>query len=108
MANDRNGLDVDKYDYLMRDSMYCNVPISVCINRIFSFVKARGPCNRDLPSCWSSPMHLCCCPQRSGQTHATGVSGRRCESLLTCKEALQLVRGATHGPVRPWRSAWLQ
>ena len=44
VANDRNGLDVDKYDYLMRDSMYCNVPISVCINRIFSFVKASAPC----------------------------------------------------------------
>ena len=43
VANDRNGLDVDKYDYLMRDSMYCNVPISVSINRIFSFVKARDP-----------------------------------------------------------------
>lgn len=43
MANDRNGLDVDKYDYLQRDSMYCNTKISVDIKRIFSFVKAHGP-----------------------------------------------------------------
>lgn len=40
VANDRNGLDVDKYDYLQRDAMYCNVKISAQIDRIFSFVKA--------------------------------------------------------------------
>lgn len=39
MANNRNGLDVDKYDYLQRDSMYCNTKVSVDIKRIFSFVK---------------------------------------------------------------------
>ncbi len=39
VANNRNGLDVDKYDYLQRDSMYCNTKISVDIKRIFSFVK---------------------------------------------------------------------
>ena len=43
MANNRNGLDVDKYDYLQRDSLYCNTKISVDIKRIFSFVKVTHP-----------------------------------------------------------------
>lgn len=43
VANNRNGLDVDKYDYLQRDSMYCNTKISVDIKRIFSFVKVPCP-----------------------------------------------------------------
>ena len=43
VANSRNGLDVDKYDYLQRDSLYCNTKISVDIKRIFSFVKVLCP-----------------------------------------------------------------
>ena len=43
MANGRNGLDVDKFDYLQRDSMYCNVKINADFNRLqwFSKVSAR-------------------------------------------------------------------
>ena len=57
MANNRNGLDVDKYDYLQRDSMYCNTKISVDIKRIFSFVKVYGP-----------PLCLALSHPRSGDT----------------------------------------
>ncbi|CAK0787043.1 hypothetical protein CVIRNUC_010259 [Coccomyxa viridis] len=39
VANNRNGLDVDKYDYLQRDSMYSGTKISVDVKRIFPFVK---------------------------------------------------------------------
>ncbi|CAL8464238.1 g3773 [Coccomyxa elongata] len=39
VANNRNGLDVDKYDYLQRDSLYCNVKTSVDIDRIMSLAK---------------------------------------------------------------------
>lgn len=53
VANNRNGLDVDKYDYLQRDSMYCNTKISVDIKRIFSFVKVpppiQAPCSLAAP-----------------------------------------------------------
>ena len=44
VANNRNGLDVDKYDYLQRDSMYSNTKISVDFKRIFPFVKVHLPC----------------------------------------------------------------
>ncbi|EIE24922.1 hypothetical protein COCSUDRAFT_14348 [Coccomyxa subellipsoidea C-169] len=39
VANNRNGLDVDKYDYLQRDALYCNVRTSVDINRIMTLAK---------------------------------------------------------------------
>ncbi|KAK9918697.1 hypothetical protein WJX75_006087 [Coccomyxa subellipsoidea] len=39
VANNRNGLDVDKYDYLQRDALYCNVKTSVDINRIMTLAK---------------------------------------------------------------------
>ncbi len=43
MANGRNGLDVDKFDYLQRDSLYCNVKINADFDRLqkFSKVSAR-------------------------------------------------------------------
>ncbi len=41
VANNRNGLDVDKYDYLQRDALYCNVRTSVDINRIMTLAKVR-------------------------------------------------------------------
>ena len=44
VANNRNGLDVDKYDYLQRDSMYSGTKISVDVKRIFPFVKVGLPC----------------------------------------------------------------
>ena len=64
VANNRNGLDVDKYDYLQRDSLYCNTKISVDIKRIFSFVKVLAPCTSALlgssslyqDDCASSPL----------------------------------------------------
>ena len=34
MANGRNGLDVDKFDYLQRDSLYCNVKINADFDRL--------------------------------------------------------------------------
>lgn len=43
MANGRNGLDVDKYDYLQRDSMYCNVKISADFDRIQKYSKVLPP-----------------------------------------------------------------
>ena len=51
MANNRNGLDVDKYDYLQRDSMYSGTKISVDVKRIFPFVKVGLPC------CGSCTLH---------------------------------------------------
>ncbi len=46
VANGRNGLDVDKFDYLQRDSMYCNVRISADFDRIqkYSKVPHRSAC----------------------------------------------------------------
>ena len=43
VANGRNGLDVDKFDYLQRDSLYCNVKINADFDRLqkFSKVSAR-------------------------------------------------------------------
>mgnify|MGYP001112346312 CR=1 FL=1 len=32
-------MDVDKWDYLMRDSMYCGVKVSCDINRLRNFSK---------------------------------------------------------------------
>ena len=52
VANNRNGLDVDKYDYLQRDSMYSGTKISVDVKRIFPFVKVR------LPGCGSCMLRL--------------------------------------------------
>lgn len=34
VANGRNGLDVDKFDYLQRDSLYCNVKINADFDRL--------------------------------------------------------------------------
>ena len=39
MANGRNGLDVDKFDYLQRDSLYCNVKINADFDRLQKFSK---------------------------------------------------------------------
>lgn len=39
VANGRNGIDVDKFDYLARDSMYCGVKVSFDLNRIVQFSK---------------------------------------------------------------------
>ncbi|GAB4815190.1 hypothetical protein N2152v2_002236 [Parachlorella kessleri] len=42
VANGRNSVDVDKWDYLMRDSMYCGVKVSCDINRLRNFSKVIG------------------------------------------------------------------
>ena len=47
VANGRNSIDVDKFDYLARDSYYCNVKISCDLNRLQRLTKvnsANGPC----------------------------------------------------------------
>ncbi|KAL4422624.1 hypothetical protein ABPG75_008821 [Micractinium tetrahymenae] len=42
VANGRSGIDVDKFDYLKRDSMYCGVMISCNFDRIMQFSKVIG------------------------------------------------------------------
>ena len=39
VANGRNGLDVDKYDYLSRDAYCCGVPMAAELNRLKTFSK---------------------------------------------------------------------
>lgn len=39
VANGRNSIDVDKFDYLARDSYYCNVKISCDLNRLQRLTK---------------------------------------------------------------------
>lgn len=41
VANGRNGLDVDKFDYLLRDARMCGVSIGLDFNRIMQFSKVR-------------------------------------------------------------------
>ena len=67
VANGRNGLDVDKFDYLQRDSMYCNVRISADFDRIQKYSKVLHPsaCADKVSVLCSGPsghIHtLCCC-----------------------------------------------
>lgn len=42
VANGRNGIDVDKFDYLARDSLYCGVKLSYDFNRVMQFSKVGG------------------------------------------------------------------
>ena len=42
VANGRNGIDVDKFDYLARDSLQCGVKVSCDFNRLMCFTKARA------------------------------------------------------------------
>jgi len=42
VANKRNGIDVDKFDYLARDSYYSGVTLSCDTSRLMEFCKARG------------------------------------------------------------------
>ena len=56
VANNRNGLDVDKYDYLQRDALYCNVRTSVDINRIMTLAKVRIKLS-SLPFCFGWKVH---------------------------------------------------
>lgn len=37
MANKRNGIDVDKFDYLKRDSMMCGVGVPLDARRLMLF-----------------------------------------------------------------------
>ncbi len=39
VANGRNSIDVDKFDYLARDCYYCGVQASCDFNRIMPFVR---------------------------------------------------------------------
>lgn len=39
VANGRNSIDVDKFDYLARDSHYCNVRVSCDLNRLQRLTK---------------------------------------------------------------------
>ncbi|KFM24211.1 Deoxynucleoside triphosphate triphosphohydrolase SAMHD1-like protein [Auxenochlorella protothecoides] len=39
VANGRNSIDVDKFDYLARDSLYCGVKLSYDFNRVMQFSK---------------------------------------------------------------------
>eukprot|EP00891_Asterochloris_glomerata_P001740 jgi/Astpho2/1740/e_gw1.00032.48.1_t len=39
VANERNSIDVDKVDYLQRDSLYCNVKVSCHFSRLTQFTK---------------------------------------------------------------------
>lgn len=45
VANKRNGIDVDKFDYLQRDSMMCGVPVTLDAKRLMTF--SRLSPNRD-------------------------------------------------------------
>lgn len=64
VANGRNSIDVDKYDYLARDSHYCNVKVSCDLQRLRQLTKVQSPGHptKDHPM-WSG--HLvcdrCCC-----------------------------------------------
>lgn len=42
VANGRNSIDVDKFDYLARDAMYCGVNLSCNFNRLMQFSKVIG------------------------------------------------------------------
>ena len=43
VANGRNSIDVDKYDYLARDSHYCNVKVSCDLQRLRQLTKVQAP-----------------------------------------------------------------
>lgn len=43
VANGRNSIDVDKYDYLARDSHYCNVKVSCDLQRLRQLTKVQSP-----------------------------------------------------------------
>ena len=42
VANGRNSIDVDKYDYLARDSHYCNVKVSCDLQRLRQLTKVQS------------------------------------------------------------------
>jgi HD superfamily phosphohydrolase len=42
VANGRNSIDVDKFDYLARDALYCGVNLSCNFNRLMQFSKVIG------------------------------------------------------------------
>ena len=46
VANGRNGLDVDKFDYLQRDARCCGVLIAADIDRLRTFSKASFICKQ--------------------------------------------------------------
>jgi len=56
VANGRNGLDVDKFDYLQRDSMYCNVRISADFDRIQKYSKVPHRSAGALSACGAGAM----------------------------------------------------
>ncbi len=45
VANGRNSIDVDKFDYLARDSHYCNVKVSCDLNRLQRLTKVATLCS---------------------------------------------------------------
>ncbi|XRB15909.1 deoxynucleoside triphosphate triphosphohydrolase SAMHD1 [Pseudoscourfieldia marina] len=49
VANGRNGLDVDKYDYLARDSYYCGIKVGNDYTRLMHFLKVL-----DDEICWKA------------------------------------------------------
>ena len=89
VANNRNGLDVDKYDYLQRDSMYSGTKISVDVKRIFPFVKVGLPgCGSRMLRCRTERLRsvtmvaaplcaLCRDAASEGVTHACSLSAKQ-------------------------------
>ena len=90
VANNRNGLDVDKYDYLQRDSMYSGTKISVDVKRIFPFVKVGLPC------CGSCMLH------RSTETSCSGAMVAAPLSALCHDAASKRVTHACSLSARQW------
>jgi HD superfamily phosphohydrolase len=50
VANGKNGLDVDKFDYLPRDARMCGISIGLNVNRLMQFSKVHKPPCRHLGS----------------------------------------------------------
>ena len=93
VANGRNSIDVDKYDYLARDSHYCNVKVSCDLQRLRQLTKVQSPNQQTsnythvvLPiSSWALLLHCLAVPNPT-------TTSFPCQYWLKLNETLKLVQ----------------
>lgn len=101
VANGRSGIDVDKFDYLKRDSMYCGVMISCNFDRIMQFSKVIGD---EICFKYSEYMnlyelfHARASMHRQVYTHkkAKAIEFMVVDALLAADPALRITRSIRH------------
>lgn len=101
VANGRNGIDVDKFDYLARDSLYCGVKLACDWGRIMQFSKAGGISaartqHARTHACAHARMHACV-PRAAVRSARGAVGGgeSRCVPNPHAASRLNPARSAT-------------